>query len=442
LTVSYGEREPLTGEDPHSLLFGDDEYTEHSDAVEHGEHPDYSDVGEPAEYGRPDEPSQYAPAAGLGSGLPPDLPPGAPRRADRHHQARRRMHRRAYLVMVIVVVVVLAVVAYVGWNKYQDRYHPKNYSGAPGPVTLIKVGTGDGADAIGQTLAKAKVVASVRAFANAAKANSAAQNIQPGTYQVHQHLSAQAALAALLDPSARIANDAAVFEGATVFDVEPKLAAALHVNVAAVDAAIKNVAALNLPAGYTGPSGAPTSVEGFLYPATYNFDAGTMPSDALTQMITNFIAKDRSSHFAAQAEATHLTPYNALIIASIAVKEAKMVADYPKVARVILNRIAAHMPLQIDATSAYAAKLANLDPTKVIYATIDSPYNTYTHDGLPPTPISNPGGVAMNAAVHPAAGDWLYYVNSDAAGDLFFTNSDAAFEQAVQRCRDNHWGCG
>ena len=64
----------------------------------------------------------------------------------------------------------------------------------------------------------------------------------------------------------------------------------------------------------------------------------------------------------------------------------------------ILNRIAARMPLQIDATSAYAAKQLNLDPTKVIYATIDSPYNTYTHDGLPPTPIANPGATALVAA--------------------------------------------
>ena len=111
-------------------------------------------------------------------------------------------------------------------------------------------------------------------------------------------------------------------------------------------------------------------------------------------------------------------------------------------ARVILNRIAAKVPLQVDATSAYAAKLSNLDPTKVIYAKIDSPYNTYTHDGLPPTPIASPGETAMKAAVHPASGNWLYYVNSDAKGDLFFTNSESAFETAAAKCRDNHWGCG
>jgi UPF0755 protein len=112
------------------------------------------------------------------------------------------------------------------------------------------------------------------------------------------------------------------------------------------------------------------------------------------------------------------------------------------VARVILNRIAKSMPLQIDATSAYAAKLLNLDPTKVIYAKINSPYNTYTHAGLPPTPISSPGSEALTAAIKPAAGDWLYYVNGDKKGDLYFTNNQTDFATAVQKCRENNWGCG
>jgi UPF0755 protein len=78
----------------------------------------------------------------------------------------------------------------------------------------------------------------------------------------------------------------------------------------------------------------------------------------------------------------------------------------------------------------------------VIYADVNGPYNTYKHDGLPPTPISNPGADALAGAAHPAAGNWLYYVNSDKAGHLFFTNSATQFEKAVAKCRANHWGCG
>jgi UPF0755 protein len=404
--VVQGERESLTEQDPHSLLFGhDDDDLEHELGSRHG----------------------------------------APRRrtrSDRVRHERTRHHRRAFVLMTAVVVLILVVVGYVGYSKYQNRYHPKDFSGAPGAAVLVKVGNGDGADAIGSTLVTDKVVASVRAFTNEASKNSAAANVQPGTYRVHRHMSAQSALAALLDPANRIANDAVVFEGATVFDVAGPLAKALGVSLTTATAAINDASALNLPAGYALGSSAPTSVEGFLYPATYSFDDGTTPTAALNQMVSKFIDVDRTSHFAADAKAINLTPYEALIIASIAEKEAKMAADFPKVARVILNRIAAKMPLQIDATSAYAAKQRGLDPTKVIYATIASPYNTYTHDGLPPTPIANPGSPAMHAAVHPAAGNWLYYVNNDKAGDLFFTNSPTEFDAAVQRCREQHWGCG
>jgi UPF0755 protein len=73
---------------------------------------------------------------------------------------------------------------------------------------------------------------------------------------------------------------------------------------------------------------------------------------------------------------------------------------------------------------------------------VNSPYNTYTHKGLPPTPIDNPGEQAMRAAVHPAKGNWLYFVNRDKAGHLIFTHTAAAFEKARQRCARNHWGCG
>jgi UPF0755 protein len=401
--VVQGERDSLTEPDPHSLLFGhDDEYSEPEPA---GDSPRRS-------------------------------------RVERAHHERVRRHRRAFFAMVAVVVVVLAAIGYWGYQRYENRYHPKDFAGSPGAVVLVKVNVGDGADAIGRTLVNDKVVASVRAFTNAAAGNAQATSIAPGTYRLRTHMSGKAALTLLLDPTSHISNQVVVFEGATVIDVTAPLAKAVGASQAAVTAAIRDVASLGLPAGYAGSSGAPTSVEGFLYPATYTFDPGTRPADALQAMISKFIDEDRSNHFAQDAKSANLSAYDALIIASIAEKEAKVAADYPKVARVILNRIAAHMPLQIDATSAYAAKLLNLDPTKVIYATIDSPYNTYTHNGLPPTPIANPGGTAMAAAVNPASGNWLYYVNGDKTGDLYFTNSATDFEQAVQKCRANHWGCG
>ncbi|MCU1655585.1 MAG: Endolytic murein transglycosylase [Pseudonocardiales bacterium] len=399
----HGERESLT-EDPHTLLFGHDD-------LEHGD-PDQLRV------------------------------PRSLARADHRHRRRVRRSRGAFAVMASFVIVVIVVIGYVSYRAYVNRYHPKDYAGAGSGSVMITVKSGDGATDIGKTLDGAGVVASSRAFTNAAQHDSRSQGISPGTYKLHKNMSAKDALTLMLDPTSRMSNGVVVFEGATVMDVASPLAKAVGVDVATAKAAIKDVSELNLPSGYSRGGSPPSSVEGFLYPATYTFDAGTKPVDALTEMITKFIDEDRSNGFAARAKAVHLTPYDALIIASIAEKEAKVAADYPKVARVILNRIAKSMPLQIDATSAYAAKLLNLDPTKVIYAKINSPYNTYTHAGLPPTPISSPGSEALTAAIKPAAGDWLYYVNGDKKGDLYFTNNQTDFATAVQKCRENNWGCG
>ncbi|HJQ44310.1 MAG TPA: endolytic transglycosylase MltG [Jatrophihabitantaceae bacterium] len=363
-------------------------------------------------------------------------------RAERHHHRRVRRSRRMFAIVSSVVAIVLVVLAVAGYRVYQDRYHPKDYSGAGTGRAVVVVKQGDGAASIGNTLADAGVVASSRAFRNAASDNSDAQNIQPGTYELRKHMSAKNAVSLLLDPSSRLSNSLTVVEGATVLDLVDRLAKALGIAPERAAAALKDVSKLGLPNGYSAGTATPSTVEGFLYPATYSFDPGTSPQDAIQEMITKFIDEDRTSDFAAHAAARHLSPYEALIMASIEEKEANNPDDYAKVARVILNRIAARMPLQIDATSVYGARLLGLDPKKVVYSELDSPYNSYTHRGLPPTPIANPGAEAMNAAVNPASGNWLYYVNGDKAGNLFFTNDPDKFAAAVARCRDNNWGCG
>jgi UPF0755 protein len=308
----------------------------------------------------------------------------------------------------------------------------------------VTVQQGDTASDIAATLHKAGVVKSDKAFVDAASHNAAAQGIQPGTYTLRAHMSAASALKLLLNPSSRSRNDdVLVTEGATTLDVEARLAKVLGADKqAAIVKAMNDVNALGIPLGYAPSDGTLSSVEGFLYPATYSIDPSSSPSDALQKMTTRFADADRSSGFAAAAEKLGITPYQALTIASIAQSEAKYPDDMAKVARVILNHLAANIPLKIDATSAYAAKLEGLDPTKVIYSQIDSPYNSYTHKGLPPTPISNPGAQALNAAVHPAKGNWLFYVNSDAAGHLYFTADENDFAAAVTKCRDHNWGCG
>jgi UPF0755 protein len=416
--VTQRDHESLTDHDPHSLLFGHDDEDGHAADHSSAHSSEYSSE-------HPTRSSRHQ------------------ARHERAHRVRRRRNRRVLVILSLLVVVVVGVSAWLIVPKVVDLVSTPDYSGSGTGSVSITVAQGDSASDIGVTLKNAGVVKSEKAFTDAASDNSDAQGIQPGTYTLHKHMSGKNALNLLLDPSARnAAGDLVVTEGATTFDVKARLLKILGADKKAeIDKAFTNASALGFPLGYAPRTGKITSTEGFLYPATYPIDPkGSVVAD-LQRSLGKFAEHDRATDFAADAKKLKLTPYNALIIASIAQSEAKFPDDMAKVARVIMNRIAIDKPLQIDATSAYAAKVQGLDPTKIVFSQIESPYNSYLHDGLPPTPISNPGADALAAAVNPPAGDWTYYVNDDAAGHLFFTNDENKFMQAQQKCHDNNWGC-
>jgi UPF0755 protein len=136
--------------------------------------------------------------------------------------------------------------------------------------------------------------------------------------------------------------------------------------------------------------------------------------------------------FEAAAEANGLTPLEALTVASIVEREVARPEDRPKVARVIYNRLAQDMRLQMDSTVHYASGERGSVWTSDEARASDSPYNTYKHKGLPPGPIASPGAAALEAAVNPADGDWLFFVavNLD-TGETRFTSTAAEHQQAV-----------
>lgn len=449
-------RESVSTTDEQELFFGpDDEYGDHDgfslsafgdhDGEHDGEH-DSEHAGEHGAYG--DSHSGPTP------GRPTPARSGARHetRLERSRRSRRRRNRGFGIVLALLLVLLIGAVGWFAGRPIWRYFHPRDYQGAGTGSVQVVVHPGDTASDIGATLYSDGVVASEQAFVDAAKTDSSSTEIGPGTYVLHHHMSAGSALDLLLSPSARIKNDIVIPEGATVVDIAKRLTAppctatsapgtvcGLGLSKASVTRALAHVGGLGLPTDYTADGKTPSSVEGFLYPATYPFDGKTTAVDALGQMIGTFTDRVRSTNFTARARALHITPYQELIIASIAQAEAKFPQDMPKVARVILNRLHAHKPLQVDATSAYACKLAGSDPSTCIYADAKGAYNTYKHTGLPPTPIGNPGQAALNAAAHPAQGDWLYYVNGDAAGHLGFFHDEAAFEKAVQKCKSHGW---
>ncbi len=186
------------------------------------------------------------------------------------------------------------------------------------------------------------------------------------------------------------------------------------------------------PAAYGAPTGTP-DLEGFLFPATYDMDPGAPVSRLVEEQLVAFRENFGSSEIA-RARALHVTPYQLLIVASMVEREAQIPGDRAKIAAVIYNRLAQGMPLGIDASIYYAIELRSGIATYTHELTeaqlhIDSPYNTRTHVGLPPTPISNPGVASIQAAANPAHVSYLYYVaGADGCGEQVFSYTLAEFE--------------
>jgi hypothetical protein len=198
-------------------------------------------------------------------------------------------------------------------------------------------------------------------------------------------------------------------------------------------AAARRSSLLN-PAHYGAPHGTP-NLEGFLFPATYELYAGSAARNLVAAQLTAF-QENFGSVETRQASTLHITPYQLLTVASMVEREALLERDRPRVAAVIYNRLRLGMPLGIDATIRYALNDFSAPLTEAQLHSA-SPYNTRTHTGLPPTPISNPGMAAIHAAAHPAHVPYLYYVNgADGCGELVFSTGYAEFERHAAAYRE------
>ena len=174
-------------------------------------------------------------------------------------------------------------------------------------------------------------------------------------------------------------------------------------------------------------TGTVKTVEGFLFPATYEFFPRTTPAQLVQQQLSAF-CENWAQLDLSYARKKNLTPYDVLIIASMVEKETLAPEERRLVAAVIYNRLHARMPLGIDATLRYGL---DIPPTQSILQSqleSDSPYNTRKHLGLPPTPIASPGLASMQAAARPARVGYLYFVRKPDKRHHFFTSSYKAFQ--------------
>ena len=361
-----------------------------------------------------------------------------PHPADSRRDARARRRRSRRVRAAVVILAVLAALGLVvawAWPTVSDTVSgilgpgAEDYEegDATGASVEVVVPPGAHGDEIAALLHESDVVASARAFVEVANERPEAARIQPGTYELPARIPATAALTAMLDPANRLVVSITIPEGFTRTQVVERVAAALGADVATVEAAASDAAAIGLPSEAGG------NVEGWLAPATYQFEPDDTPTSVLARMVQQQVARLEERQVPAdQRQAV-------LIKASIVEREVAIDEYFGMVARVMENRLAGDTEtygmLQMDSTVLYGVGKTGGIPTQSDLGN-DNPYNTYLHAGLPPTPIGSPGELAIDSVLDPPEGPWLYFTTVDLdTGETKFATTLAEQQVLIEELR-------
>ncbi|WP_233563713.1 endolytic transglycosylase MltG [Cryobacterium tepidiphilum] len=349
----------------------------------------------------------------------------------REHAPREKRKRGPWgCLIALIVVVALLGAGFIALQGPLSQVReaimgPGDYTGTGDKDVVVTIQEGEDGSDIADTLVKNDVVKSFDAFYQLLLSQRPAPVFHPGSYQLKTHMSARSALDLLLDPDSRVDAKVVIPEGTVEADVLQLVSEATGIPLDALKKAAAD------PQAYGLPPQAKT-LEGFLFPATYTFQPGTTAEQAITTMV------DRSFQALDEAGVAPKDRWRTIVLASLVQKEAGLAEDYPKVARVFLNRLNPDLwsrGLESDATVAYGTghsdRVATTDDER---QDAGNPYNTYVHKGLPPGPISNPGDLAINAALHPADGPWLFFVTWNLeTGETIFSTTGEEHQAAVDK---------
>ena len=305
-----------------------------------------------------------------------------------------------------------------------------------GEPVVVEIPEGVGASTVGDILAEHGVVRSALAFKIAARFDERAERIRTGTYRLRTGMGTDAALAELSAGEGQAQAESfrvTIPEGRTVVETLERIAGAegSPFSRAELEAALLNVALPEWVPGDIPPAPREfAAYEGLLFPDTYEFRSDTEPEDVLSRLV------QRTEEILGSVEVPEgLTRYDVLILASLIEREARIASEQPRISAVMHNRLDEPMRLQIDATVIYAIG-EHVDRVLNEHLEIDSPWNTYRYDGLPPTPISGAGAGAIEAAADPADEDFLYYVVTDPeTGEHGFSRTLEEHNQNVREAR-------
>lgn len=383
---------------------------------------------------KPPRPPRRPAASGASGASGGSRPPRDPR------EPRKRRRWIGWLVAVVVVLGLGAGAAGYVWLNYEDQVRkvlgweiPIDYEGEGTGSVIVTITNGQLGSDVARTLHEAGVTMTSEAFYNLLLTRPDVQ-FQPGSYELKLKMSASAALEALLDPANKVQTRIGFPEGSTVATVLARLgdlSESTGVSLEELEVAAEDFGSFGLPSDAV-------SLEGYLFPATYALDPGLSAHEILQTMVDEMFSRLDAAGVAPEDRARVLT------IASLIQREAGRNADdFYKVSRVIQNRLDAGMRLQFDSTAhyGYVWKHGARDEGGVFSTSEeladDNPYNTYVHTGLPVGPIGAPGELAIDAALNPAPGDWLYFVtvNLD-TGETKFSTTVAEHNAAVQELRE------
>jgi len=301
--------------------------------------------------------------------------------------------------------------------------------GSPGAKVSVAIPPGTSAAGIAARLERQGVLTSARVFRLYMRVRGAGTDFQAGEYELHRRMAMGAVLDALhAGPKIRFAK-LVIPEGLTVAEIADKIG-----QLPGHDAKrFLDLARSGAVRSKWQPPGL-SNVEGLLFPDTYLVTDQEDETAVLSRLVNRFDQVADQVGLGRRPLPAGLSPYQAVVAASLVESEAKVPEDRPLIASVIENRLERGMKLQVDSTVLYAL---GGHKSRILFKDleVDSPYNTYRVNGLPPTPIGAPGRASLEAVIDPADEDYIYYVLFEKNGKHAFAKTPSEFERLKAEAR-------
>lgn len=372
-------------------------------------------------------------------------------------KAPKRPRRR--FIRWVAAIAVIGLFGGGAWFGIEKVFGYADFPGNGDSDVVIQIGDGDSTNAIGGELTTAGVVASAKAFVKASKNNDKVLSLQPGYYVLKTQMSGAAAVTMLTGPGARV-GELQVRAGTQLDDItQPNgsVTPGVYSLLSKASCATLNgkstcvppddlrkavqsadLAAMGVPdwaASATAKNTDAHRLEGLVAPGVYDVKPGWDAGQLLGSVLKSSTTKIQAAGLTSASTMQDQTPYQVLIIASLIEREG-LTPDFGKISRVIYNRLDKDMVLEFDSTVNYV-----LDKPVLLTTDADrgkpGPYNTYMHRGLTPTPIGAPSTEAIEAALHPADGAWLFFVKCDKNGVSCFATTQAEHNHNVDVAKQN-----